>query len=51
MVNGDHILALIRGSAVNHDGKSSGLTVPSGVSQREVIRTAMENGGVQPETD
>ncbi|HRI64093.1 MAG TPA: SDR family NAD(P)-dependent oxidoreductase [Polyangium sp.] len=46
---GDEILALIRGSAVNHDGASGGLTVPSGPSQQAVIRRALSNAGIQPE--
>jgi acyl transferase domain-containing protein/acyl carrier protein len=43
------ILALIRGSAINHDGRTSGLTVPNGPSQQDVIRKALENAGVRPE--
>jgi acyl transferase domain-containing protein/ubiquinone/menaquinone biosynthesis C-methylase UbiE/acyl carrier protein len=46
--NGDPILALIRGSAINHDGASSGLTVPSGPAQEAVIRKALESAGVDP---
>jgi acyl transferase domain-containing protein/acyl carrier protein len=49
VADGDKILALIRGSAVNHDGASGGLTVPSGPSQQAVIRRALANAGVQPE--
>jgi acyl transferase domain-containing protein len=44
----DRIQALILGSAVNHDGPSGGLTVPSGVAQQAVIRAALERAGVQP---
>jgi acyl transferase domain-containing protein/7-keto-8-aminopelargonate synthetase-like enzyme/acyl carrier protein len=45
---GDNVLALLRGSATNHNGRSSGLTVPSGPAQQEVIRTALRNAGVDP---
>jgi phthiocerol/phenolphthiocerol synthesis type-I polyketide synthase D len=45
---GDPILAVIRGSAVNHDGRASGLTVPCGLAQVEVIRQALASGGVEP---
>ena len=45
---GDSVLALLRGSATNHNGRSSGLTVPSGPAQQEVIRTALRNAGVDP---
>jgi acyl transferase domain-containing protein/NADPH:quinone reductase-like Zn-dependent oxidoreductase/SAM-dependent methyltransferase/acyl carrier protein len=47
--DGDHILALIRGTAINQDGPSSGLTAPNGPAQTSVIRDALSNGGVQPE--
>ena len=45
----DRILALIRGSAINQDGRSSGLTVPSVSAQQAVIREALANGAVSPE--
>ncbi|MCC5648027.1 polyketide synthase dehydratase domain-containing protein, partial [Nostoc sp. CHAB 5824] len=47
--NGDNILAVVRGSAINQDGRTSGLTVPHGPSQQAVIRQALENGNVQPD--
>jgi acyl transferase domain-containing protein len=43
------VLAVVRGSAVNHDGASSGLTVPNGPAQQEVIRAALRDGGVTPD--
>jgi acyl transferase domain-containing protein len=43
---GHQVLAVIRGSAVNSDGASSGLTVPNGVSQQRVIRSALANAGL-----
>ena len=46
--DGDNILALIRGSAINHDGKSSGLTVPNAHAQQAVIREALADAGIDP---
>ena len=46
--DGDRILALIAGSAVNSDGASSGLTVPNGPAQQMVIRAALARAGVEP---
>ncbi|MEM9928068.1 MAG: beta-ketoacyl synthase N-terminal-like domain-containing protein, partial [Cyanobacteria bacterium P01_D01_bin.50] len=44
----DNILAIIRGSAVNHDGQSNGLTAPNGSAQESVIRQAIKNAQVKP---
>jgi amino acid adenylation domain-containing protein len=38
---GDRVLAVVRGSAVNHDGASGGFTVPNGKAQEAVIRKAL----------
>jgi acyl transferase domain-containing protein/SAM-dependent methyltransferase len=43
----DNVHAVIRGTAVNQDGRSSGLTVPNGPSQQDVIVKALSNGGVK----
>jgi malonyl CoA-acyl carrier protein transacylase len=48
VADGDNILALIRGSAVNHDGSSSGLTVPNKLAQQTLIREALKNAKVEP---
>ncbi len=45
--DGDRVLALIRGSAVNHDGPSSGFTVPSGPAQEALIRRALSLAHVE----
>ncbi len=44
--DGDNILAAIRGSAINQDGRSNGLTAPNGPSQQAVICQALKNAGV-----
>ncbi|MEM7050084.1 MAG: type I polyketide synthase [Acidobacteriota bacterium] len=43
---GDRVRALIRGTAVNQDGRSNGLTAPNPEAQREVIRRALDDGRV-----
>jgi len=48
LANRDPILAVIRGSAANQDGRSTGLTAPNGLAQEAVIRAALASGGVQP---
>jgi malonyl CoA-acyl carrier protein transacylase/SAM-dependent methyltransferase/acyl carrier protein len=48
VADGDNILAVIRGTAINQDGRASGLTVPNGSAQQEVIRKALRNAGVEP---
>jgi acyl transferase domain-containing protein/acyl-CoA synthetase (AMP-forming)/AMP-acid ligase II len=44
----DNILALIKGSAVNHDGRSNGLTAPNGLAQEKVISRALANADMSP---
>ena len=46
--DGDRILAVIRATATNQDGKSSGLTAPNAPSQVAVIQEALANAGLQP---
>ncbi|MFI7002080.1 alpha/beta fold hydrolase [Nocardia sp. NPDC050175] len=46
LADGDHIHAVIRGSAVNSDGRSSGITVPNGKAQQAVIRAALADAAV-----
>ncbi len=49
LADGDRILALIRGSAVNQNGASGGLTMPSGSAQVALLRAALENAGCHPD--
>lgn len=46
---GDPIAAVIRGTAVNQDGPSSGLSVPNGPAQVKVIRAALADAGLRPD--
>ncbi|MEV6613187.1 SDR family NAD(P)-dependent oxidoreductase [Streptomyces sp. NPDC051051] len=46
--DGDRILGVILGSAVNHGGKTGGYAVPSPGAQSEVITSALRAAGVQP---
>ncbi|HSM56063.1 MAG TPA: amino acid adenylation domain-containing protein [Candidatus Sulfomarinibacteraceae bacterium] len=46
--DGDRILAVVRGSAINQDGRSNGLTAPHGPSQQAVIRQALADAGAAP---
>jgi acyl transferase domain-containing protein/acyl carrier protein len=39
----DPIVAIIRGSAINHDGRSAGLTAPNGPSQEAVIQASLQD--------
>ncbi|WP_169332580.1 type I polyketide synthase, partial [Nocardia exalbida] len=45
IADGDAIRALIRGSSVNHDGRSMGLTAPNPTAQRELLRDALTDAG------
>jgi acyl transferase domain-containing protein len=49
VADGDRVLAVVRGSSVNQDGRTSGLTVPNGLAQRMVIRDALKNAGLEPQ--
>ncbi len=46
--DGDEILAVIAGSAVNHDGRSNGMLAPNPDAQAEVLRKAYKNAGINP---
>ncbi|OBJ04934.1 polyketide synthase [Mycobacterium alsense] len=48
--DGDQILAVIAGSAVNHDGRSNGLIAPNQDAQADVLRRAYKDAGIDPRT-
>ncbi len=46
----DHIYAVIKGSALNQDGASVGITAPNASAQEEVLRLAWADAGVEPDS-
>ncbi|WP_437616959.1 SDR family NAD(P)-dependent oxidoreductase [Sorangium sp. So ce834] len=48
--HGDHIYGVIRGTAVNHGGKTSGYTVPNPNAHARLISKALRSAGVHPRT-
>ena len=46
--DGDRIWGVIRGSAVNQNGASAGLTVPNGTAQQQVLEEALSGAGLDP---
>jgi len=48
--DGDEILAVVAGGAVNHDGRSNGLLAPNPDAQEAVLRKAYKDAGIDPRT-
>ncbi|NKE30898.1 polyketide synthase, partial [Mycobacterium tuberculosis] len=48
LVDGDRVLGIVRGTAVDQGGAGGGLTVPSRDSQERVIRRALHQAGLAP---
>ena len=48
LADGDDVLAVIKGSAVNSDGHSNGLTAPNPEAQADVLERAYADAGVDP---
>ncbi|MEM7582939.1 MAG: polyketide synthase, partial [Acidobacteriota bacterium] len=47
---GNRVLGVLEGSATNHGGRSSSLTVPRVEAQQQVIQAAWDDAGVDPRT-
>lgn len=47
--DGDHIYGVIKGSGINQDGKTNGITAPSTLSQTELERAVYKKAGIHPE--
>ncbi|OLP02092.1 polyketide synthase [Mycolicibacterium porcinum] len=47
--DGRRILAEVRATAVNQDGRTTGLTAPSGNAQQRLFAKAIQQAGVRPE--
>ncbi|HEY2491660.1 MAG TPA: amino acid adenylation domain-containing protein [Paenibacillus sp.] len=48
--DGDHVYAVIKGSAINQDGTTIGITAPNPTAQTEVIQAAWKDAGIHPDT-
>ncbi len=48
--DGDRVLAVVRGSAINQDGRSNGMTAPNALAQREVITAALRMADVKADS-
>jgi acyl transferase domain-containing protein/NADPH:quinone reductase-like Zn-dependent oxidoreductase/acyl carrier protein len=49
VADGDNIIAVVAGSAVNTDGHKSGLTVPNPNAQIDLMRRAYQQAGIAPD--
>ncbi|MFF9003966.1 beta-ketoacyl synthase N-terminal-like domain-containing protein [Streptomyces achromogenes] len=48
IADSDRVYCVVSGSAVNNDGATEGLTVPSGEGQQAALRAAYRRAGVRP---
>ncbi|WP_439596798.1 SDR family NAD(P)-dependent oxidoreductase [Falsiroseomonas sp.] len=47
---GDRVLGVIRASGINQDGRTSGITAPSGPAQTALQRAVWERAGIAPQS-
>ncbi|WP_257389582.1 type I polyketide synthase, partial [Tahibacter caeni] len=48
--DGDHIYGVVRASSINHGGKTNGYTVPNPNAQAELIRAALDQARIAPQS-
>ncbi|MFD6226127.1 beta-ketoacyl synthase N-terminal-like domain-containing protein [Streptomyces sp. NPDC060232] len=48
--DGDHVYGLVKGTAVNHGGRTGGFTVPGPQAQQQVIEAALADARIDPRT-
>ncbi|TAM76423.1 MAG: amino acid adenylation domain-containing protein [Candidimonas sp.] len=46
--DGDRVRAIVRGGAINHDGRASSLTAPNAAAQQSLITAALADAGLRP---
>ena len=49
LAEGNRVYAVIKGSAIEHDGRTQNLTTPNPMAQEQVIKAAMRDAGVSPD--
>ncbi|WP_249645181.1 type I polyketide synthase [Nocardia sputi] len=49
LADGDRVLAVLRGSSMNSDGRSAGLTAPNPLAQKDMLRQAFADARVRPD--
>lgn len=48
LADNEFVYAVIRGTGVNQDGHTNGITVPRGESQENLMKTVFQNAGISP---
>ena len=49
LADGDDVYAVVKGSAINHDGTTLGITAPNADAQCAVLQKAWTNSNIDPE--
>lgn len=48
VADGDHVYGVIKGSAINHGGRTNGYTVPNPTAQASVVAQVLKQGKIDP---